>query len=114
MPLRIIIDQDLPAHINKLTLSYTLFDITDMHRRTTGCKPTALRSETSMAEEMATKESTTGKAAETYYVPEQSKWPIVASVGLFLTMVGAGMMLNSMFAGDQNPMGHYVFSSGRW
>ena len=32
MPLKIIVDQDLPNHINKLTLSYTLFDITDMDK----------------------------------------------------------------------------------
>lgn len=29
MPLRVIIDQELPRHITKLTLSYTLFDVTD-------------------------------------------------------------------------------------
>ena len=31
MPLRIIVDQDLPKHIKKLTLSYTLFDVTHMY-----------------------------------------------------------------------------------
>ncbi len=35
MPLKIIIDQDLPKHINKLTLSYTLFDITEMNKKRT-------------------------------------------------------------------------------
>jgi cytochrome c oxidase assembly protein subunit 11 len=30
MPLQFIIDQDLPADIRTITLSYTLFDITDM------------------------------------------------------------------------------------
>ena len=30
MPLRIIVDQELPRHITKLTLSYTLFDVTTM------------------------------------------------------------------------------------
>ncbi|WP_263081399.1 cytochrome c oxidase assembly protein [Endozoicomonas sp. Mp262] len=29
MPLRVIVDQELPKHINKLTLSYTLFDVTE-------------------------------------------------------------------------------------
>lgn len=33
MPLRIIVDQDLPKHIKKLTLSYTLFDVTDLGER---------------------------------------------------------------------------------
>ena len=32
MPLKIIVDQAIPRHINKLTLSYTLFDITDMDK----------------------------------------------------------------------------------
>lgn len=31
MPLRIIIDQDLPKYIHKLTLSYTLFDVTHLY-----------------------------------------------------------------------------------
>lgn len=31
---------------------------------------------------------------ETYYVPEQSRLPIFASLGLFLTVFGAGRMLN--------------------
>ncbi|MTI14929.1 cytochrome c oxidase assembly protein [Sansalvadorimonas verongulae] len=35
MPLKIIVDQDLPKHIKKLTLSYTLFDITDMNKKRT-------------------------------------------------------------------------------
>ena len=33
MPLRIIVDQDLPKHIKKLTLSYTLFDVTHLGER---------------------------------------------------------------------------------
>ena len=35
MPLKIIVDQDLPKHINKLTLSYTLFDITNLNKKRT-------------------------------------------------------------------------------
>lgn len=34
MPLRIIVDQELPRHITKLTLSYTLFDVTTMGEKT--------------------------------------------------------------------------------
>ncbi|OED41508.1 cytochrome c oxidase assembly protein [Endozoicomonas sp. (ex Bugula neritina AB1)] len=34
MPLRIIVDQALPKHITKLTLSYTLFDVTHLGERT--------------------------------------------------------------------------------
>ncbi len=33
MPLRIIVDQDLPKHIKTLTLSYTLFDVTKLEER---------------------------------------------------------------------------------
>ncbi|MCX4026707.1 cytochrome c oxidase assembly protein [Endozoicomonas sp. SM1973] len=29
MPMRFVIDQEIPKHIKKLTLSYTLFDVTD-------------------------------------------------------------------------------------
>ncbi|CAM3489171.1 cytochrome c oxidase assembly protein [Parendozoicomonas haliclonae] len=38
MPLKIIVDQDLPKHINKLTLSYTLFDITEMNNKRTAAR----------------------------------------------------------------------------
>ncbi len=48
----------------------------------------------------------------TYYVPDQSKWPIVAAIGLFLTVVGAGMMMNAMSAKSNDPTGHYVFFAG--
>ncbi|PJE79579.1 Cytochrome c oxidase assembly protein CtaG [invertebrate metagenome] len=30
MPLHIIVDQEIPKHITKLTLSYTLFDVTEL------------------------------------------------------------------------------------
>lgn len=31
---------------------------------------------------------------DTYYIPDPSRWPIVGSVALFITFIGAGMMLN--------------------
>ena len=34
MPLRIIVDPNLPKHIKKLTLSYTLFDVTSFEENT--------------------------------------------------------------------------------
>lgn len=34
-----------------------------------------------------------------YYVPEQSKFPIIASIGLFLTVFGLGNVLNDISAG---------------
>jgi len=30
MPLQYIVDRDLPADIHTITLSYTIFDVTDM------------------------------------------------------------------------------------
>ena len=48
----------------------------------------------------------------TYYVPAQSKWPIIASIGLFLTLLGAGMMMNDMTAGVKDSFAHYVFYAG--
>ncbi|HDZ08686.1 cytochrome c oxidase subunit 3 [Pseudohongiella sp.] len=36
---------------------------------------------------------------ETYYVPEQSKFPFFASIGLFLTVFGLGGVLNDISAG---------------
>ena len=47
-----------------------------------------------------------------YYVPAQSKWPIIASIGLFLTLLGAGMMMNDMSAGVKDSSAHYVFYAG--
>ena len=34
-----------------------------------------------------------------YYVPHGSKWPIVGSIGLFMTMIGAATWLNEMAIG---------------
>ena len=47
-----------------------------------------------------------------YYVPAQSKWPIIASIGLFLTLAGAGMMMNDMSAGVEDSNAEYVFYLG--
>lgn len=35
---------------------------------------------------------------EHYYVPEQSKWPIIATVGMFITMYGLGTWFNDLKA----------------
>lgn len=37
---------------------------------------------------------------QTYYVPEQSKWPIVATVGLFVTVYGAASIMVRGSAGE--------------
>jgi len=47
-----------------------------------------------------------------YYVPAQSKWPIIATLGLFFTALGAGMMMNDMSAGVKESSAHYVFFLG--
>lgn len=41
-----------------------------------------------------------------YFVPELSKWPIVASLVLFTSFIGGAMMLN------QSPNGKYVLLLG--
>ena len=47
-----------------------------------------------------------------YYVPAQSKWPIIASIGMFVTLAGAGMMMNDMSAGVKDSSAHYVLFAG--
>ncbi len=47
-----------------------------------------------------------------YYVPAQSKWPIVGSIGLLVTVVGAGSMMNNMSAGNESWVGHGIFFAG--
>ncbi|WP_341708077.1 cytochrome c oxidase subunit 3 [Halopseudomonas sp.] len=49
---------------------------------------------------------------ETYYVPAQSKWPIIASVGLLLTVFGAGSMMNGDNAGAGGSLGKWIFFAG--
>jgi len=44
---------------------------------------------------------------ETYYVPEQSAFPILASIGLFLTVFGAATFFNQITAGEEG-IGQYV------
>lgn len=51
-------------------------------------------------------------AEANYYVPAQSKWPIIAAVGLFLTLAGAGMMMNDMSAGVKSAFSHGIFYAG--
>ncbi|WP_185234201.1 cytochrome c oxidase subunit 3 [Teredinibacter franksiae] len=48
---------------------------------------------------------------ETYYVPEQSKLPILASLGLFLTVFGLGNWMNEMSA-DKDGSGATIFLLG--
>jgi cytochrome c oxidase subunit III len=49
---------------------------------------------------------------EPYYVPHNSKLPIFASVGIFLTVFGMGNMLNDMTAGVESSFGVIVLFVG--
>ncbi len=54
----------------------------------------------------------TQDAYEEYYVPHNSKLPIFASLGIFLTLYGMGNMLNEMTAGVDSSFGEIVFLLG--
>lgn len=51
-------------------------------------------------------------AESSYYVPAQSRWPIVATIGLFLTLVGAGSVMNASSAGESTGMSWLMFMVG--
>lgn len=44
-------------------------------------------------------------SSATYYVPEQSRWPILASIALFLMAFGAGNLINALSADAGGGMG---------
>ena len=54
----------------------------------------------------------TQDAYEEYYVPHNSKLPIFASLGIFLTLYGMGNMFNEMTAGSDSSFGTLVFLVG--
>src|SRR5471032_756594 len=49
---------------------------------------------------------------EHYYVPAQSKWPIIATVGMLITMVGLGTWFNDMKAARPDSHGPWIFFVG--
>jgi len=49
---------------------------------------------------------------ESYYVPEKSRLPICMAIGLAVTVIGAGTMLNDMTAGDTDSSAHLVMFAG--
>jgi cytochrome c oxidase subunit 3 len=52
-------------------------------------------------------------ATGSYYVPESSRWPIFASIGLIGLAAGAGGMINHMSAGGESwALSHWVFFAG--
>lgn len=49
---------------------------------------------------------------EQYYVPAQSKWPIIASIGLLTTFFGLGSWFNDLSAGRESSNGPMIFFIG--
>ncbi|MCB1691334.1 MAG: cytochrome c oxidase subunit 3 [Pseudomonadales bacterium] len=49
---------------------------------------------------------------EHYYVPHNSRLPIFASIGIFLTVFGTGHMLNDMTAGKEHSVGTWILLAG--
>ncbi|KFX70828.1 MFS transporter [Pseudomonas taeanensis MS-3] len=49
---------------------------------------------------------------EQYYVPAQSKWPIIATLGLLITVYGLGTWFNDMKAGRPESSGPLIFFVG--
>ncbi|UAW98496.1 cytochrome c oxidase subunit 3 [Halopseudomonas nanhaiensis] len=49
---------------------------------------------------------------EVYYVPAQSKWPIVGSIGLLVTVLGAGTLMNNLSDGDPAGGARWVLIAG--
>ncbi|MBQ4863808.1 cytochrome c oxidase subunit 3 [Pseudoalteromonas sp. MMG013] len=47
---------------------------------------------------------------ENYYVPEQSQWPIIGAVAMFLIAIGAGLTV--MQANSENTSGSYILYAG--
>jgi len=52
------------------------------------------------------------KAHENYYVPEQSKWPIVATLGLSITLYGMATWFNDLKAARDSMSGPVMFFIG--
>lgn len=51
-------------------------------------------------------------STQSYYVPDQSRWPILASMALFLMAFGAGNMINALSAGDGGGAGLVMLLAG--
>lgn len=47
-----------------------------------------------------------------YYVPAQSKWPIIATIGMFVTVYGLGTWFNDLKAGHPDSHGPLIFFVG--
>ncbi|MFA5677044.1 MAG: cytochrome c oxidase subunit 3 [Pseudomonas sp.] len=49
---------------------------------------------------------------ELYYVPDQSKWPIVGSIALLVSVFGAGTLMNGLSNGSGASPGQYILYAG--
>jgi cytochrome c oxidase subunit III len=49
---------------------------------------------------------------EHYYVPAQSKWPIIATLGLLISVYGVGTWFNDLSAGREGSSGPLIFFVG--
>ncbi|MEJ2680127.1 MAG: cytochrome c oxidase subunit 3 [Gammaproteobacteria bacterium] len=49
-----------------------------------------------------------------YYIPEQSKWPIIAAIGLFVTVIGAANFIQQStdFVKNEGSLGLYLLIAG--
>ncbi len=50
-------------------------------------------------------QSHSSSESQSYYVPSQSRWPLLASIALFLIAYGAGSLMNAMSANSGGGMG---------
>ena len=51
-------------------------------------------------------------STQTYYVPHQSRWPILASIALFLMAMGAGGYINGLGQQDSGGSGGFMLLAG--
>lgn len=51
-------------------------------------------------------------AQQTYYVPEQSKWPIVGTIGMFVTLYGVASIMVSGSQGESTTGAWFMFMVG--
>ena len=49
---------------------------------------------------------------ELYYVPDQSKWPIVGAIALLVSVFGAGTLMNGLSNGSGAAPGKYILYAG--
>ena len=48
---------------------------------------------------------TMAKVNQTYYVPDQSRWPIIGAIALFFLALGAGHLVNEVASGQTGSAG---------